>query len=117
MVASLIGSTLSDNSKLEWEAATGRGAKNGNGDGSSGSDTDVIPAVAFFNGLGEKESFVIQDKTNDGIRINTISAPITSKGYNSGSITFDKLAASDFGGQLNMNQATMGDTLISTTGR
>jgi hypothetical protein len=51
----------------------------------------MIPAVAFFNGLGEHETFVIQDKTTDGLKINTVSTPITSKGYNTGTITFDKL--------------------------
>lgn len=84
---------------------------------SSSGENDMIPALAFFNGLGEKETFVIQDKTQDGLKINTISAPITHQGSNTGSITFDKLQSSDFGGQLNMNQATMGDALISSTGR
>ena len=85
--------------------------KNDNGDG------NMLPSVAFFNGLGEKDTFIIQDKTNDGLKINVVSTPITSKGYNTGSITFDKLESSDFGGQLLMNQATMGDSLISSTGR
>ena len=81
------------------------------------SDKNMLPSVAFFNGLGEKDSFIIQDKTNDGLKINVVSTPITSKGYNTGSITFNKLESSDFGGQLLMNQATMGDSLISSTGR
>ena len=80
-------------------------------------DKDMLPSVAFFNGLGEKDSFIIQDKTNDGLKIDVVSTPITSKGYNTGSITFDKLESSDFGGQLLINQATMGDSLISSTGR
>jgi hypothetical protein len=63
----------------------------------------MLPSVAFFNGLGEKDSFIIQDKTNDGLKIDVVSTPITSKGYNTGSITFDKLESSDFGGQLLMN--------------
>ncbi len=92
---------------------TGKASDKGSGSG----DGDMLPSVAFFNGLGEKDSFVIQDKTNDGLKIDVISTPITSKGYNTGSITFDKLESSDFGGQLLMNQATMGDSLISSTGR
>ena len=117
IIASLVGSGIDTSSKIELDAVTGKAAKDANGNSKSSGDNDMIPALAFFNGLGEKETFIIQDKTQDGLKINTISAPITSKGSNTGSITFDKLQASDFGGQLNMNQATMGDALISSTGR
>ena len=96
---------------------TGKAAANKNGSSGSGDENDMIPSMAFFNGMGEKSTFVIQDKTSDGLKINTVSTTITSQGHNTGSITFDKLEASDFGGQLLINQATMGDTLISPVGR
>lgn len=117
LIASLISSGSEVEQSVEYTAVTGKGAKDGTGSSGSDGGNDMIPAIAFFNGLGEKETFIIQDKTQDGLKINVISAPITSKGSNTGSITFDKLQASDFGGQLNMNQATMGDALISSTGR
>ena len=118
MLKALLGAESSESAKtkLEFDAVTGKAAKDSNGNSKS-DEEKMIPALAFFNGLGEKETFIIQDKTSDGLKINTISAPITEKGFNTGSITFDKLQASDFGGQLNMNQATMGDALISSTGR
>ena len=94
---------------------TGKAA--GSKNGSSSGENDMLPSVAFFNGMGEKDQFIIQDKTSDGLKVNVISTPITSKGYNTGSITFDKLESSDFGGQLLINQATMGDSLISSIGR
>ena len=116
LLKTLVGSDTTTYQSLEFDAVTGKAAKDKNGNG-TGDNNDMIPALAFFNGLGEKETFIIQDKTSDGLKINTISAPITLKGSNTGSITFDKLQSSDFGGQLNMNQATMGDALISSSGR
>ena len=116
MIASLIGSGVSSETKRTYDAVTGKAAKDANGNSKSPGG-DMIPAVAFFQGLGEKNTFVIQDKTSDVLKINTISAPITSKGSNTGSITLDELSRSDFGGQLNMNQATMGDSLLSDNGK
>lgn len=109
----MIGTT-SHSYEETYTAVTGKAAKDANGN--SKVDQDMIPAVAFFQGLGEQNTFVIQDKTTSGLRINTISAPITSKGSNTGQITLDKLSTSDFGGQLRMDLATMGDSLISPNG-
>ena len=117
MLATLVSSNISTSHDISFDAVTGKAAKDADGKSKSNGENDMIPALAFFNGLGEKETFVIQDKTSDGLKRNTISAPITSGGANTGNITFDKLQSSDFGGQLNMNQATMGDALISPTGR
>ena len=115
LIASLVGSELSSNERHGVTALTGKASDKEAK--SSGGANDMIPSIAFFNGLGEKGSFIIQDKTNDGLKIDVISTPITSKGYSTGSITFDKLGSSDFSGQLLMEQATMGDSLISSTGR
>lgn len=117
LIATLLGSKEFIDTKTSVDAATGRAAKNADGSNKESSENDMIPAIAFFNGMGEKDTFIIQDKTKAGLKIDTISTPITSKGYNTGSITFDKLEASDFGGQLIMNQATMGDSQISSVGR
>lgn len=114
LIATMIGSTTSDNNRINITAVTGKASDK---NGSSSGDNDMIPAVAFFQGLGDNETFIIQDKTSDGIRINTVSQPITLNNKNTGSITFDKLASSDFGGQLRMGQATMGDALIASNGR
>ena len=112
-----LGSQQSSIEEQTLSPLTGKASNKESKSGSGNGDNDMLPSVAFFNGLGEKDSFIIQDKTNDGLKINVISTPITSKGYNTGSITFDKLGSSDFGGQLLINQATMGDSLISSTGR
>jgi len=60
MVASLIGSTLSDNSKLEWDAVTGSGAKDANGN-SKGDNLQMNYALKLLTGIGEPqlESFGI----------------------------------------------------------
>lgn len=114
LIQNLLNAGAINVSKMEYKAVTGKASDKKN---SNSSENDMLPSVAFFNGMGEKDQFIIQDKTGDGLKVNVISAPITSKGYNTGSITFDKLESSDFGGQLIMNQATMGDSLISPTGR
>ena len=114
LIANFLTSQTNDYVKQDISPLTGQASSKKDG---SGSGNDMLPSVAFFNGLGEKDQFIIQDKTSDGLKINTISTPITSKGYNTGSITFNKLESSDFGGQLLMNQATMGDALISSVGR
>ena len=115
LIPTFLSSQIDDSQTVNFSPLTGKAASNK--DGNSEGDGNMLPSMAFFNGEGEKSSFIIQDKTNDGLRINTISTPITSKGYNTGSITFNKLESSDFGGQLLINQATMGDSLISSTGR
>ena len=93
--------------KASDKEKSGKGSENG----------DMLPAVAFFQGLGEKNTFVIQDKTNTGLRIDTVSAPITLKGANVGTTTLEGLSRSDFGGQLNISQASMGGSLIAQQGR
>lgn len=115
LIKQLVGATVDVNTRTNFTAVTGKGAS---GSSSSSGDNDMIPAVAFFNGLGEKHTFTIQDKTTDGIKIDVISQPLTSKGSNTGSITFDELARTDFGGQfLDTNQATMGDASIAPNGQ
>lgn len=114
LIANFLNSQTNDYVKQDITPLTGQASSKKDG---SGSGNDMLPSVAFFNGLGEKDQFIIQDKTSDGLKINTISTPITFKGYNTGSITFNKLESSDFGGQLLINQATMGDALISSVGR
>jgi hypothetical protein len=54
MVASLVGAAVSNSSKLEWDAVTGRGAKDANGN--------------------SKES-------SEGLTLNAATALITGKGY------------------------------------
>ena len=115
-IISALTSYTGQSKTVSIQPLTGKASSN-SGENNDSKENDMIPAIAFFNGLGEKDTFIIQDKTSDGLKINTISAPITLKGSNTGSITFDKLQSSDFGGQLNMNQATMGDTLITPVGR
>ena len=115
LIASFIASQTSSTLEQSITPVTGKASKSTNG--SSSGDNDMIPAVAFFQGLGDNQTFIIQDKTLDGIKIDTVSQPITSGNKNTGSITFDKLESSDYGGQLRIDQATMGDALIAPNGR
>jgi len=98
LLLNMLGSQMKSKYEYTVDPLTGKAAKDANGNSKNGDANDFSPAVAFFNGLGEKESFIIQDKTSDGLKINTISTTITSNGHNTGAITFDKLESSDFGG-------------------
>lgn len=115
LIASFVASQTNSTLEQSITPVTGKASKSTNG--SSSGDNDMIPAVAFFQGLGDNQTFIIQDKTLDGIKIDTVSQPITSGNKNTGSITFDKLESSDYGGQLRIDQATMGDALIAPNGR
>ena len=115
LIASFVASQTSSTLEQSITPVTGKASKSTNG--SNSGDNDMIPAVAFFQGLGDNQTFIIQDKTLDGIKIDTVSQPITSGNKNTGSITFDKLESSDYGGQLRIDQATMGDALIAPNGR
>ena len=115
LIASFVASQTNSTLEQSITPVTGKASKSTNG--SNSGDNDMIPAVAFFQGLGDNQTFIIQDKTLDGIKIDTVSQPITSGNKNTGSITFDKLESSDYGGQLRIDQATMGDALIAPNGR
>jgi len=67
---------MSESSKLEFDAVTGKAAKDANGNSKEGNLGDMDPAAAFFMGIGDRNTFVIQDKTKDGLKIDAISMPL-----------------------------------------
>ena len=117
-IAYMIGSTLSENSKLEFDAVTGKAAKDANGNSKSFADEDITPAAAFFAGLGERHIFNIQDKTNDALKVyaNSMSL-LDSQNHNLGPTTLMNINQGAYGGQLDIKSATMGDVKISDIGQ
>lgn len=117
IIQSLVGSTMSESSKLEFDAVTGKAAKDANGNSKEGNLGDMDPAAAFFMGIGDRNTFVIQDKTKDGLKIDTISMPLLdAEGHGMSNATLQQLKEGRFAGQLNINHATMGGVRISPNG-
>ena len=115
ILASLVNSGVSAETKLEFDAVTGKAAKDA--DGKSKGLGDMDPAVAFFMGIGDRNSFVIQDKTRDGLKIDTISMPLLdAEGHGLSNATLQQLKGGKYAGQLNVNSATMGGVRISPNG-
>ena len=115
ILASLVNSGVSASTKLEFDAVTGKAAKDA--DGKSKGLGDMDPAVAFFMGIGDRNSFVIQDKTRDGLKIDTISMPLLdAEGHGLSNATLQQLKGGRYAGQLNVNSATMGGVRISPNG-
>ena len=94
-VASLIAAGTEIDHTEEY-SGSGSGSKKGN---SNGLDTDMSPEVAFFMGMGNRENFVISDKTSDGIVIKTNSMPITnSEHHNLANATLETVSGGPYGG-------------------
>lgn len=116
LIKSMIESSMSEDYRLEFDAVTGK-ASTKEKSGSSGGG-DMTPAMAFFMGMGDRNTFVIQDKTQDGLKVNTNSMSLLdSQGHNLGPSTLLGISQSMYGSQLDMNSATMGDVKISPNGQ
>lgn len=119
MLTSLVSSGLSNNSKLEFDPLTGKAAKKA--DGSSGDDLDsgkMTPAMAFFAGMGQRHDFLIQNGTTDGLKVQANSMSLlNSSGHNLGASTLLGVKQSMYGGQFDLQSATMGDVKISVNGQ
>jgi len=59
MLEAVVRAGDSTTKSITFDAVTGKAAKDSEGKSKSSGDNDMIPALAFFNGLGEKETFVI----------------------------------------------------------
>lgn len=116
LIASYIGGKISDKFEYQSTALTGKAAKDANGN--SGADGEKMdPAMAFFMGMGERNTFIIQDKTKDGLKVDTISMPLLDKSGNGMSnATLQQLKGGHYSGQLNIKHATMGGVRISPNG-
>ena len=118
ILQTLVGSTLDETSRLEFDAVTGKASKDSNGKSKDNGGGDMTPSMAFFMGMGDRNTFVIQDKTKDGLKVNTNSMSLLdSQGHNLGPSTLLGISQSMYGSQLDLNSATMGDVKISPNGQ
>jgi hypothetical protein len=77
----------------------------------------MTPEIAFTLGMGDRQDFVMADKTMDGMRIKTNSMPITDENHhNLPNATLENVSRGSYGGQYDQENITMGGVKISTTG-
>ena len=73
-------------------------------------------AAVWLSGGGFKSEFIIQDETNEGLRVTSNQLDITKGGNSVGRTTLRNLTSTDFSGILDFNNATMGGLKLSSTG-
>jgi hypothetical protein len=109
-------SQTNDYYKEDIDPITGQAAK-GNKSGSGGEGSDMTPAMALSMGLGERETFVISDKTADGLKVSAVNLPLLDANHKPVAIaTLQQIGSGDYAGQLQLNNATMGGVKISPEG-
>lgn len=87
--------------------------------GQSAIDKEVQtnPALQFFLGYGNKGVLTIQNKSGHAIQFNANNMPIMDKDNNPLPVgTLQQVGQGQFGGMLNLSQATMGDVRIAAGG-
>ena len=113
-ISSLIGAQISYQYIDQYSSANGG---SGSGSGAGGLNTDMTPEIAFALGMGDRQDFVMADKTMDGMRIKTNSMPITDENHhNLPNATLENVSRGSYGGQYDQENITMGGVKISTTG-
>jgi hypothetical protein len=119
LIRTLVNSKLSSTTKLEFSPKT-------NGSRSSTKKTgnilidglELSPAQMLQQGYGERESVLIQNNSSGGLYVEAITMPVTKEGNQPvGATTLEGVAASQFGGLLNFNNASMGGKIIPFEGR
>ena len=101
--------------KQEVQAKSGRAS--GTGSGSGGDSSKVTPAMALSMGLGEREQFIISDKTSDGLKVYAVNLPLLDQNHHAmAAATLNQVGSGDYAGQLQLNSATMGGVKVSPEG-
>ena len=124
LIQSLVTSRTSSTSQFKAspkKMADARGTSGGSGKSSGKGDNvnlEMSPAQLLQQGFGEPSMVTIQDSSSTGLQMEAVALPITSNGNNNtGAITLEDVARSQFGGVLDFSNASMGGTLIPFEGR
>lgn len=113
MIAYSLGAGSSDSVKTHITPLSGSASANADKSGSG----NLTPAAAFSLGLGEKDTILVQNKTNDALKLNTVSMPmLDSSGHGMETYTLQQAVGGQFTGQLNSESATMGGAKIALNG-
>lgn len=87
-----------------------------NADKESKDKMELNAAAIWLSGSGHKSEFIIQDETDEGLRVISNELDITKDGKSIGRTTLRNLTSTDFSGILDFNNATMGGLRLSSTG-
>ena len=122
MVAAILMSRTSSNKELTLDYPESMN-KDASGSSSSGGDSSIEkqvktnPAVQFFLGYGNKGTLLIQNKSKQAIAFTANNMPLMDKSNNPIPIgTLYDVGQGQFGGMLDISNATMGDAKLSRSG-
>lgn len=88
--------------------------KSGSGDGED--KMKLSPAEMFIQGQGEQSVVPVRNETGDTINLITTTLPVTKDGNSIGTTKALNLTTSDFGGILDMQNASMGGHRLTQDG-
>ena len=119
LINNLVNSKLSSTTKLEFSPKNKKGTNSSRKTGDVTIDgLDLSPAQLLQQGFGEPSMVTIQDSSSTGLQMEAVALPITEDGNkNTGAITLEDVARSQFGGVLDFSNASMGGALIPFEGR
>ena len=119
IIASMIGSTLNENSRLEFDAVTGKASKDANGNSKeSGDGLKLDAATALISGKGYQGAIEFNPGTSYAVTVNARHSGFQKKsGENMGSgITMQEATTSTLDKVLDWNKATLGGSRLNPTG-
>ena len=118
MLQTLIGSQMSEESRIEFDAVTGKAAKDANGNSKSGNGTDTPASVQFLLGNGYSEMIDFNIGNSQSIRVLGRFGILQDKEKNNlgqGSNLQD-VSKSQFGPILDLDKATFGGSRLNSNG-
>lgn len=116
LIPTFLSSQIDDSQTVSFSPLTGKAATSSK-KGSSDEGSDMTPAMALSMGLGERESFVISDKTSDGLKVYAVNLPLLDQNHHAmANATLNQVGSGDYAGQLQLNSATMGGMKVSSEG-
>ena len=119
IIQTLVGSTMSEESKLEFDAVTGKASKDSNGNSKDSDDgLKLDAATALISGKGYQGNIEFNPGTSYAVTVNARHSGFQKKsGENMGSgITMQEATTSTLDKVLDWNKATLGGSRINPTG-
>lgn len=118
LIAQMIGSRLNFTSKEEYDAVTGKAAKDANGNSKSGSSSSeglkLDAPVALVRGIGYHEVMEFNPGTSYATTVKGIHTEFQKhSGENLGQTTMDEVLKSTLKGVLDFNKATLGGSRLN----
>lgn len=117
LIASLISSGASSTYKVEYDAVTGKAAKDANGNSKTGSSSEGLKLdapVALIKGAGYKKVMEFNPGTSYAVTVNGIHTEFQKhSGENLGQTTMDEVLQSTLKGVLDFDKATLGESRLN----